>query len=91
MTMKTRSQSRTQPEGKRSVGLQTITNSRIYVSPKAAANANHEFKEYSPLFYRPHTLTSLVALLATLWLLSQGDFLVNMARNAFATGDVSND
>ena len=39
-----------------------------------------EFQEYSPTFYKPHTLKSLSVLLILLFALSQSNFLESMAE-----------
>jgi phosphatidylserine synthase 2 len=39
------------------------------------ATKNHEFQDYSPTFYKPHTLKSLTVLLLILFIFSQTDFL----------------
>lgn len=62
-------------EQQRSVGQQTISNDRTYMSPQVLASKNHEFQDYSPTFYKPHMLKSLVVLLAIIFTLSQTDFL----------------
>ena len=57
-----------------------MSNDRNYVSPQILANKNHEFQEYSPTFYKPHTLKSMALLLAILLLLSQSNFLETLAE-----------
>ena len=59
----------------RTVGQQTVHNDRTYVSPQVLATKNHEFQEYSPTFYKPHTLKSLFLLLLILFGLSQSSIL----------------
>jgi len=45
----------------------------------------HEFQEYSPTFYKPHTLKSLALLLLILYVLSQRDYLESLAESLSLT------
>ena len=58
------------------------------MSPKVLATKNHEFQDYKPLFYKPHTLTSLLLLLALLFIFSQSNYLETVAER-FSLTDVS--
>lgn len=62
-------------ENQRSVGLQTVSNDRTYVSPSILAYHKLEHKEFHPFFIKPKTLTSLALLIIILNLLARSDFL----------------
>ena len=55
------------------------------------ATKNHEFQEYSPTFYKPHTLKSLFLLLVILFFLSQSNFLGNLASQQGDETEIKSD
>lgn len=74
----------------RSVGQQTVSNDRTYISPQSCAQKNLEFQEYSPTFYKPHTLKSLSLLILILFGFSQSDFLERLAETTSLTDAENN-
>ena len=73
------------------MGQQTISNDRTYVSPKVLSTKSHEFQEYSSLFYKPHTLTSLAFLLVLLYWMTESDTLNKLAILLSFNEDKSSD
>lgn len=67
----------------RSVGLQTVSNDRFYISPQILAFHKLEHQEFHPFFIKPKTLTSLLLLLLILNILARTDFLVSVASRLY--------
>jgi phosphatidylserine synthase 2 len=61
-----------------SVGLQTVSNDRTYVSPNILAFHKLEDQEFHPIFYKPKTIITLGLLLLALNILSRSDILLDL-------------
>ena len=68
-------------ENQRSVGLQTVSNDRQYISPSILAFHKLEHQEYHSFFIKPKTLSSLALLLFILNILARSDFLASLASS----------